>query len=33
MKVREHLDRLLAQGLRPIQVWVPDVSLASARVT
>jgi len=24
-KVREHRDRLRAQGLRPIQVWVPDV--------
>jgi hypothetical protein len=24
-KVREHRARLRAQGLRPIQVWVPDV--------
>lgn len=24
-KVREHRDRLRAQGLRPIQIWVPDV--------
>ena len=25
IKVREHRERLRAQGLRPIQVWVPDV--------
>lgn len=25
-KVREHRERLRAQGLRPIQIWVPDVS-------
>lgn len=24
VKVREHRERLRAQGLRPIQVWVPD---------
>ena len=24
-KVREHRDRLRRQGLRPIQIWVPDV--------
>jgi hypothetical protein len=24
-KVREHRERLRAQGLRPIQLWVPDV--------
>ncbi|MDN3274119.1 antitoxin MazE family protein [Frankia sp. RB7] len=24
-KVREHRERLRAQGLRPIQIWVPDV--------
>jgi len=23
-KVRQHRERLRAQGLRPIQVWVPD---------
>ena len=23
--VREHRERLRAQGLRPIQIWVPDV--------
>jgi len=25
-KVREHRQRLRAQGLRPIQIWVPDVN-------
>ena len=24
-KVQAHRDRLRAQGLRPIQIWVPDV--------
>lgn len=24
-KVRHHRERLRAQGLRPIQIWVPDV--------
>lgn len=24
-KVREHRERLRAQGLRPIQIWVPDI--------
>jgi hypothetical protein len=24
-KVRAHRDRLRHQGLRPIQIWVPDV--------
>jgi hypothetical protein len=24
-KVREHLQRMRAQGMRPIQIWVPDV--------
>ncbi|MCB8879450.1 antitoxin MazE family protein [Acidisoma cellulosilytica] len=24
-KVRQHRARLRAQGLRPIQIWVPDV--------
>jgi len=23
-RVREHRDRLRAQGLRPVQIWVPD---------
>lgn len=26
MRVRAHRERLRAQGLRPIQIWVPDVS-------
>ncbi|HEY1885420.1 MAG TPA: antitoxin MazE family protein [Roseiarcus sp.] len=25
IKVRNHRERLRAQGLRPIQIWVPDV--------
>jgi hypothetical protein len=25
LKVREHRKRLREQGLRPIQIWVPDV--------
>ncbi len=25
VKVREHRDRLRELGLRPIQIWVPDV--------
>lgn len=24
-RVRKHRDRLRAQGLRPLQIWVPDV--------
>jgi hypothetical protein len=24
-KVREHRQRLRAQGMRPIQIWVPDL--------
>lgn len=24
-RVREHRQRLRAQGLRPVQIWVPDV--------
>jgi hypothetical protein len=31
IKVREHRDRLRAQGLRPIQIWVPDVRAPSFR--
>ena len=30
-KARQHRERLRAQGLRPIQVWVPDVRAASLR--
>jgi hypothetical protein len=26
-KVRSHRERLRQQGLRPIQIWVPDVRL------
>jgi hypothetical protein len=26
VRVRAHRERLRAQGLRPIQIWVPDVS-------
>ena len=25
VKVREHRERLREQGLRPIQIWAPDV--------
>ena len=25
LKVREHRERLRQQGMRPIQIWVPDV--------
>jgi len=25
IKVREHRERLREQGLRPIQIWAPDV--------
>lgn len=31
VKVQEHRRRLRAQGLRPIQVWVPDVRAPSFR--
>ncbi|MDP9164497.1 MAG: antitoxin MazE family protein [Actinomycetota bacterium] len=27
-RVRTHRERLRAQGLRPIQIWVPDVRVA-----
>ncbi|MGH6990706.1 MAG: antitoxin MazE family protein [Stellaceae bacterium] len=30
-KVREHRERLRAQGLRPIQIWVPDVRVPAFR--
>ena len=30
-KVRDHRKRLRAQGLRPIQIWVPDVRAPSFR--
>ncbi len=31
LKVREHRERLRRQGLRPIQIWVPDVRSPSFR--
>lgn len=30
-KVQAHRQRLRAQGLRPIQIWVPDVRAPSFR--
>lgn len=30
-KVRQHRERLRAQGLRPVQIWVPDVRAPSFR--
>lgn len=30
-KVRKHRERLRSQGLRPIQIWVPDVRSPSFR--
>jgi hypothetical protein len=32
VKVREHRARLRSKGLRPIQIWVPDVRSASFRL-
>jgi hypothetical protein len=29
LKVRAHRERLRRQGLRPIQIWVPDVRAPS----
>jgi hypothetical protein len=29
--VREHRERLRRQGLRPIQIWVPDVRAPAFR--
>ena len=31
VKVREHRERLRGQGLRPIQIWVPDVRAPTFR--
>lgn len=31
-KVHEHRRRLRAQGLRPIQIWVPDVRSPAFRL-
>ena len=30
-KVQQHRERLRSQGLRPIQIWVPDVRAPSFR--
>ena len=30
-KVQKHRERLRSQGLRPIQIWVPDVRAPSFR--
>jgi hypothetical protein len=30
-KVRDHRERLRRQGLRPIQIWVPDVRAPAFR--
>ncbi len=30
-KVRAHRERLRAKGLKPIQIWVPDVTSRSFR--
>jgi hypothetical protein len=32
IKVREHRERLRQQGLRPIQIWVPDVRAPAFRL-
>ncbi len=31
MKAREHRQRLRGQGLRPIQIWVPDIRAKAFR--
>ena len=31
VKVREYRERLRSQGLRPIQIWAPDVRAPSFR--
>lgn len=31
LKVREHRQKLRDQGLRPIQIWVPDIRTAAFR--
>jgi hypothetical protein len=31
VKVQEHRERLRRQGLRPIQIWVPDTRAPSFR--
>jgi hypothetical protein len=32
VKVRKHRERLRSQGLRPIQIWVPDVRAPTFRL-
>jgi len=32
LKVRAHRDRLRAQGLRPLQIWVPDIRSLAFRL-
>ncbi len=31
IKVSEHRARLRAEGLRPVQIWVPDMRSAASR--
>jgi hypothetical protein len=31
-KVQKHRERLRAQGLRPVQIWVPDVRARAFRL-
>lgn len=31
-KVRAHWERLRAQGLQPIQIWVPDVRICAFKI-
>jgi hypothetical protein len=31
VKVRQHRERMRRQGLRPIQIWVPDVRAPAFR--
>jgi hypothetical protein len=32
VKVQEHRQRLRAQGLRPVQIWVPDMRAPGFKV-
>ena len=32
IEAREHRERLLRQGLRPIEIWVPDVHAPAFRL-
>ncbi len=31
IRVKAHRDRLRAQGLRPVQIWIPDLRNAAVR--